>query len=91
MNIHLQNAFNKYGEDKFEFWILETCDKVKDTLIFIEQKYIDSDGDYNICKLASHHSGEVYTGHVIKDDQKKCIAESNKTEYGQKNLEKKYL
>ena len=39
-NQHIQNAFNKYGEDKFEFWILETCDKVKDTLIFIEQKYI---------------------------------------------------
>lgn len=89
VNIHLQNAFNKYGEDKFEFWILETCDKVKDTLIFIEQKYIDSDGDYNICKLASHHSGEVYTGHVIKDDQKKCIAESNKNRIWSKESREK--
>lgn len=90
VNIHLQNAFNKYGEDKFEFWILETCDKVKDTLIFIEQKYIDSDGDYNICKLASHHCGEVYTGHVITETHRNVIREANKNRiWSKETLQKK--
>ena len=78
INIHLQRAFNKYGESHFEFWILEQCENVKDTLIYLEQKYIDSDGDYNICKLASHHCGEVYTGHKISDEHRKIIAEANR-------------
>ena len=38
-NLHLQNAWNKYGEENFEFSIVESCDK-KDTYI-IEQKYLD--------------------------------------------------
>ena len=77
-NIHLQNAFNKYGEKVFEFWILETCENVRDTILFLEQKYINSDGDYNICKLATHPCGEVYCGHPISEEHRKIIAESNK-------------
>lgn len=40
-NIHLLNAYNKYGEDKFKVQILETCSSVRDTLMFLEQKYLD--------------------------------------------------
>ena len=72
-NTHLQRAYNKYGASVFEFWILEECDNIRDTLITLEQKWIDSDGDYNICKLASHHCGEVYTGHVITETHRNII------------------
>lgn len=52
-SIHLQNAFNKYGQDKFIIQILEQCEPIRDTLIFIEQKYLDLNPEYNIAKLAS--------------------------------------
>lgn len=55
-NIHLQRAFNKYGEKNFKFVILEECENVQDTLNFVEQKYIDSDGDYNICPIANRRT-----------------------------------
>lgn len=78
VNIHLQRAFNKYGRDKFEFWILEHCDDVLDTLLMLEQKYIDSDGDYNICKVAGSTTGITYTGHPISEAHRKIVAEANR-------------
>lgn len=45
---HLQAAWNKYGEKHFVFQILETCEPIKDTLLFIEQKYLDLKPEYNI-------------------------------------------
>ena len=51
-NQHLQNSYNKYGEDNFEFTILEVTLK-KDTLE-IEQGYLDACEDcFNINPLAS--------------------------------------
>lgn len=50
---HLQRAYNKYGQDKFVIIILETCEPIRDTLIFVEQKYLDLNPEYNIAKLAS--------------------------------------
>lgn len=38
-NVKLQNAFNKYGEDVFEFSILERCEK--EDLLDLEIKYYD--------------------------------------------------
>lgn len=55
-NKHLQNAWNKYGEDKFEFEIIEECE---DSIKFQkEQKYIDKykyywNNCYNISVTAS--------------------------------------
>lgn len=49
---HLQNAYNKYGEDKFEIMILETCEPIKDTLEFLEQKYLDLKPEYNVAPKA---------------------------------------
>lgn len=89
-NTHLQRAYNKYGASVFEFWILEECENIRDTLITLEQKWIDSDGDYNICKLASHHSGEVYTGHVITETHRNIIREANKNRiWSKETLQKK--
>lgn len=69
-NKHLQNAYNKYGENYFVFEILETCDNVQDTLNFIEQKWIDSDGDYNICPIANRRT---YTK-LSKEHKEKLLA-----------------
>lgn len=55
-NIHLQRAYNKYGENYFVFLILEECENIQNTLNFIEQKWIDSDGDYNICPIANRRT-----------------------------------
>lgn len=55
-NIHLQNAYNKYGEEYFKFIILEECENIPNTLNFIEQKWINSDGDYNICPIANRRT-----------------------------------
>ena len=41
-NIHLQNAWNKYGEENFEFIIIEECESNKEILLEREQFYIDS-------------------------------------------------
>lgn len=48
-NAHLQNAFNKYGENSFKFEILETCSK--DLCLIREQVYLDTctqENSYNI-------------------------------------------
>ena len=89
-NIILQRAFDKYGKNHFKFIILEKCEDIKDTLMAIEQKYIDSDGDYNICKVAGKTTGVHNTGHVISDQHKKIIAESNKNRvWSEQSLTKK--
>lgn len=53
-NIHLQNAFNKYGEKSFKFEIIETCSK--DLCLIREQVYLNTctkDNSYNINPIAS--------------------------------------
>lgn len=50
---HLQNAYNKYGENKFYFSILETCENVRDTILFLEQKYLDLNPEYNVSTCAT--------------------------------------
>ena len=54
---YLQAAWNKYGEENFEFLILEKLEKVTD-LIPREQWWIDnSNSEYNICKIAGNSLG----------------------------------
>lgn len=72
-NIHLQNAFNKYGIKFFKFMILEECEPIKDTLLFIEQKYLDTSPDYNISKIARCVSGDI----VAKANRKRVWKESS--------------
>lgn len=53
-NIHLQNAFNKYGEESFKFEILETCSK--ELCLQREQVYLNTctiENSYNINPLAT--------------------------------------
>lgn len=78
VNSHLQYAFNKYGNSSFEFWILEQCEDIPDTLLLLEQKYINSDGDYNICKIAGKTTGIKGKAHEVSEYQRSKIIESNK-------------
>lgn len=92
INIHLQNAYNKYGNASFEFWILEQCDDIPDTLLLLEQKYIDSDGDYNICKIAGKTTGIKGKAHEITEYQRIKIIEANKNRiWTKEELERRSL
>lgn len=62
---HLQNSWNKYGEDNFKFSILVKTKKNKKIIIKIEQKYIDfyqssnRKNGYNINPRAESTAGRV--------------------------------
>jgi group I intron endonuclease len=55
-NQHLQNAWNKYGEDAFQFCTVEECELSQ--LIEIEQKWINSNTlGYNVRRIADSNIG----------------------------------
>lgn len=69
-NIHLQNSFNKYGENNFSYFILKdlllndnlNCKEVVKILEKEEQKYIDElKPEYNVCKVAGNTLGYKYS------------------------------
>lgn len=78
-SIALQNAFNKYGIDKFEFSILEECDDL-DKLQELEQFYLDyyqsydRDKGYNILKDAYRGA----RGFKHSEETKRKISQSAK-------------
>lgn len=51
-NIKLQNAWNKYGEEMFEFIIVEECEF--DVLLDVEQKYLDEMGAQDLITKKSN-------------------------------------
>lgn len=52
----LQNAWNKYGPDAFEWVILERCPK--DRVVQVEQEWLDRlTAKYNVCRVAGARSG----------------------------------
>ena len=71
-SIVLQRAFNKYGEENFEFIVLEECEK--EYLINKEQYYLDNYNPiYNINKIA-----ENCTGRILSEESRKKISLKNK-------------
>lgn len=73
-NDYLQKSWNKYGEDNFEFEILEKCNK--SLCIEREQFYIDTlNPEYNLCKIAGSTLGRKHT-----EETKKKISQNR--EYG---------
>jgi len=61
-NAHLQNAFNKYGEEKLDFKVLFFCDLK--SLIFYEQRAIDAHDWsklYNLSPTADSPLGTKHT------------------------------
>jgi len=81
-NKHLQNVYNKYGESKLCFSILEQVNDNKD-LLLTEQKWIDS-FDFkdliNICPVA----GNTY-GRLVTEETKKKISDNHHNVSGEKN------
>jgi len=73
-SIILQNAWNKYGKENFEFIILEHIEN-KDKLIEREQWWIDNTpSQYNVCPVAGNCEGRKHTS-----EAKRKIGEYNKT------------
>lgn len=59
-NIHLQRSWNKYGEDAFEFVILEECSV--EQLLEREQHHMDQCSErYNIAPIAGSRLGLTHT------------------------------
>ena len=75
-NCHLQKAWDKYGEDSFQFLIVQLVDV--DLLIATEQYWIDKTQaanpafGFNICKLAGSALGTKRT-----PDQRKRISDGH--------------
>lgn len=87
---YLQRAWNKYGQQNFLVEILEECDQVLDTLLFLEQKYLDLKPEYNTLesaysfigfKLSEESRNKIGTANknrIWKDESRKKISESTK-------------
>lgn len=83
---YLQNAYNKYGENRFYVVVLEKCESIKNTLFLLEQKYLDLKPEYNICATANRPNGNIskksrmkisksLKGHKVSDELKKHFKE----------------
>ena len=66
-SIILQRAYNKYGECRFIVQILETCQPIRETLLLLEQKYLDLKPKYNISPFANRPCN---TGHKMSEQTK---------------------
>ena len=76
-NIHLQRAWNKYGEENFIFEIVILCEV--DNLLIIEQSYLNKNPKYNIGKGAS--GGDNISNNPNKNKIAKKISLSMKNRY----------
>ena len=71
---YLQRAFNKYGEVHFQVEILEKCEPIHDTLLMIEQKYLDLKPEYNISEVADR---PARTNVVVSDETRMKLRLAN--------------
>lgn len=75
---YLQNSFNKYGIENFEFSIIEECTNsdVDDREIFYIQKFKSNNPDYGYNVLAGGNSRrDIFENSLISDEGKKAISE----------------
>lgn len=84
-NAHLQRAWNKYGEESFEFVILMLCHK--SLLLRCEQWFLDNlNSEYNICTKA--FGGDYWSGKKLSEEHKTKISKAqsgkNNSMYGRK-------
>jgi len=81
-NDYLQNAWNKYGKDNFDFLLVESVSDVE-KLLEIEQKYLD---------IAKNEQDKCYnlefksTGGQWSEHTKNKMRGSNNPNYGKKNI-----
>lgn len=75
-NRHLQSAWNKYGEENFEFFIIEKVENaelINDLEIQYISQYRDNNLSYNILD-----GGDGFNGCVISEETRKIIGEKNR-------------
>ena len=73
-NPHLQNAWNKYGKDSFEFEIICSCPR--DKTIEFEQFFLDARyPEYNIARYAG---APPMLGLHLSEETKRKMSEANK-------------
>lgn len=86
-NLYLQNAFDKYGEDSFEFTILEECEKeqANDREIFWLNNFggFESSNNYNLCQAGgakgiSEETREKLRSRIMSEETRRKISESRK-------------
>ena len=76
-NQYLQRAWNKYGEDNFEFIIVEECsvDELNNREIYYIGFYRDQNLSYN---LADGGEGGSFLGKHLSEETKRKIGEKNR-------------
>lgn len=93
-NSYLQNAWNKYGEENFEFIIFEECEKKRETTLLREQHWLDElkpydrNIGYNLCITATGsmaNKGRKFT-EAHKEKISKALKGKEKSEEHCKNL-----
>lgn len=84
-NFHLQNAYNKYGKENFEFKIIENVEDPKD-LIKREQWFIDNlKPQYNLTNVAGSTLGYKHSSETKEKCRKRMLG--NKYLLGHKHSE----
>ena len=76
----LQRAWNKYGEEAFEFSVIEECEPIKEIILGREQFWIDyykacDNHNYNVAKVAGSCAGCKAT-----EETRKILSEINRGE-----------
>lgn len=76
-NKHLQRAWNKYGEESFEFIVVEDCDvdELNDKERYYIQLYRDQNLSYN---FADGGEGGSFLGKHLSDETKRKIGDKNR-------------
>ena len=77
-NPHLQNAWNKYGQDKFEFCIIKTVNDAS-LLNDLERKYIAQYRSNGVCyNILDGGDGGFLLGTHMSEETKRKIGEKNR-------------
>lgn len=86
-NVHLQRAWNKYGESEFEFNVLLNVESEK-TMFLEEARMIEQeDMLYNIAEGGL--GGDRFTNHPNKEEYRKKLSEASNKRYQRKGEREK--
>lgn len=83
-NSYLQNAWNKYGGEVFEFSILEYCNK--EDLQAYEQSWVNLLGDYNLTKEVIRNIPSEISRAKMSNTRKRLIASGVIPKYNTKSI-----
>ncbi len=76
VNVHLQRAWDKYGEDAFVFSVLEEVGD--DMLLVMEQEYLDDYFDRGRCYNIARDAAAPMKGHNHSEETKQKMSEARR-------------